>query len=378
MSKTKLRFQKYKSITGVWVTKEIAYLRLHGFDHPSIKWCVTEKAHGANFAFYMTLDEFRVAKRNSFLKEGENFFQYLRMKEANGYKIRNVWNQLVGMGKNVEELVVYGEILGGFYPHPDVPRLPNVQKVQKGVWYSNDIHFYCFDIMLNGKFLPMDIVENLCEFCDILYAKILFIGTFDECLNYPNQFQTHIPKWIGHPPLDPNEKHKIIRMVFDPLATNEENKPCFKEKVIEYYGNICEGIVIKPVEPLYYKDGNRVIFKSKNLIFDERSKEKTVKKKKQHQQLSDFAMDTLELMNVYVNENRLRNVLSKIGTFTKKDFKKVFDAFKKDVYEAFNINHDNLRLMKKTDKTLIDKIIGRLCTEIWKPVFLTEAEDIKK
>ncbi len=367
-----MNHKKHKHINGVWQEKEVAYLRLQGFDHPDIKWCVLEKVHGSNFAFYMDIDDLKVAKRSSFLKDGDNFYQYLRMRESNGYKIRDVWNQLVAMEYELEEIIVYGELFGGLYPHPEVERLSNVQKVQKGVFYSHDIHFYCFDIMVNGTFLPMDLVEALCEDCDIMYAKILFEGTFDECSKYSNEFQTKIPEWLGLPLFNPNEKHKIVRLVYDGLDKEGEIK--YKEKIIEFYGNICEGIVIKPIEQLLYDDGNRVILKSKNEVFKELSSEKTVRKKKEHKELSPAAIETLDFLSYYVNENRLRNVISKIGSFSKKDFKKIFDAFKKDIYEDFNINHDTLRYMDKVDKSTIDKVVGKLCTDIWRPIFLTEAE----
>ena len=59
---------------------------------------------------------------------------------------------------------------------------------------------------------------------------------------------------------------------------------------------------------------------------------------------------------------------------SKKDFKKVFDAFKKDIYENFNMDHDNLRDAETVDKNSIDKVVGKLCTDVWRPVFLSEAE----
>jgi len=379
-----MKHVKYRSIIGSWVKKEVEYLKLKGFSHPSIKWCVTEKIHGSNFAFYMDLDELKTAKRNSFIKDGENFFQYLRMKESNGYKIRDLWNQLVKEGYELETLTVYGELFGGFYPHPDVERLPNIQKIQKGVWYNNDIGFYCFDILVNGKFLPMTEVCRLCEEVNIFYARILFTGTFEECMEHSDQFQTKIPEWLGLPLMDPDERHVVVRQVFKGVeevivGTNEDGSIeydeviIYEDKEIVYFGNICEGIVIKPVEDLRYEDGDRVILKSKNQVFMEVSKEKKSVRKKHHD-FSEYAIETLEKLVVYVNENRLRNVLSKIGTFTKRDFKKIFDEFKKDIYEDFNVNHNNLRDMEKLDKREIDKVVGKLCTDIWRPIFLTEAE----
>ena len=365
-----MKHKKYDSIAGTWQKKEVDYLRDQGFSHPSIRWCVTEKVHGSNLGMYMDQDEFKVAKRKSFLMDGENFFQYLRMKESNGYKIRQLWNQLAKEEYEIEELIIYGELFGGYYPHPDVEKLTNVQKIQKGVYYHPDVNFYCFDIMMNGEFLPMDEVCKLCEDVNIFYAKILFEGTFDECFEYSNQFQTKIPEWLGLPLMDPTEKHVVKRSVFKGI---ENDEMVFEDKEIEYFGNICEGIVIKTINPLRYNDGSRVILKSKNDVFMEVSKEKKSFRKRHHD-LSEHAIDTLEKLFVYVNENRLRNVLSKEGTFTKKDFGKIIGLFKKDIYENFNMDHDNLKNMEKIDKTEIEKVIGRLCIEIWRPIFLSEAE----
>jgi len=277
--------------------KEVLYLRLQGFDHPQYKYCVTEKVHGSNLAMYMNQDEFKVAKRNSFIQDGENFFQYLRMKESNGYKVRNLWNQLVNEGYEIDELIVYGELFGGSYPHSDIERISNVQKIQKGVWYSPDINFYVFDILVNDKFLPMDEVCRLCEEVDMFYARIIFVGTFDECMIHSNQFQTKIPEWLSLPLFDPNEKHEVTRMIIDKMSI--ETGLQMIEKKITYYGNICEGIVIKPIIPLFYDDGNRVILKSKNDIFKVVSREG--KEKRETKELSEYAMDTLELISLYIN-----------------------------------------------------------------------------
>ena len=329
--------------------------------------------HNSNMSFYLTteMDEVKVAKRNGFLKSGENFYNYLSMKEANGYKIRDLWNQMLAKGYEMNELIVYGELFGGHYPHPDVENNNSVKHIQKGIWYSPNIGFYVFDIMLNGKFLPMDEVVLLCKEVDLFHAKILFEGTFDECIKYPNEFQTKIPEWLGLPLLDPDEKHVITKLVFD--GFDEEGHIKHKEKEITYFGNICEGIVIKPFEDLRYEAEDRVILKSKNDVYYDVSREKKTPRNSQPE-LSEFALDVLEKIVVYINENRLRSVLSKIGFFTKKDFKIVFDAFKKDIYEDFNMNFDDLKNLTTEDKREIDKVVGKLCTEIWRPIFLSEAE----
>lgn len=336
-----MKHRKYEGIDGVWSQKVVDWIRLKGFADEHVRWCVTEKVHGSNFSFYMSQDEFRVSKRNGFIKEGENFFQYTRMKESNGYKIRQLWDYLVSvdeMGGNIgelKELIVYGELCGGAYDHPDVEKPKNVRKIQKGVNYAPDIIFYCFDIMINGEFQNMFDVQWMCKACDIFVAEILQVGTFDECLEHSNEFQTKIPARLGLPSID---------------------------------NNICEGVVLKPIYPKYFKDGSRVIVKSKNAKFLEVSREGKPKRAKKAIELSEHAKNVLDVVSGYITENRLLNVISNFGKPEKRDFRVVWQLFKDDVLKDYfkDFQDDILDV----DRPIIMKLIGRLCTEVWKPVFL--------
>ena len=70
--------------------------------------------------------------------------------------------------------------------------------------------------------------EGLFESEGFFYAKPLFKGTIDECLAYPNEFQSKIAEWLGYPAIE---------------------------------DNICEGIVIRPVTPHYLRTGSRALIK---------------------------------------------------------------------------------------------------------------------
>lgn len=48
----------------------------------------------------------------------------------------------------VEEVLLFGELCGGRYPHPEVQPDTRVEAVQTGVYYSPTIEFYAFDIAL--------------------------------------------------------------------------------------------------------------------------------------------------------------------------------------------------------------------------------------
>lgn len=360
--------RKYNRIDGVWQEKTVAYIKEKGFTNPEIEWCITEKVHGSNFAIYIDQEETRFAKRSHFLKEGENFFQFPRAIDKILYKFQEMWDYIVSQHLQIEEMIIYGELCGGWYPHPEVKNVGSVRKIQKGVWYHPDIQYYIFDIMLNGEFIPHYLVCELCERFELLHAKILFRGTFDECMEYPNQFQTKIPEWLGIPLMNPNEKHTIKSMVGG-YGLDEE--AIYKEQI--YYGNICEGFVLKPISIQRYEDGDRVILKSKNDIFKEISHEKSPQKaRKERQELSEHALATWNLLEPYINENRLRNTLGNFGEFGKQDFRTIYDLFKEDIYEDFRVNHMNLEQLCPDDLKMLDKVVGKRVAEIWRPIYLRE------
>lgn len=340
-----MKHRKYERIEGFWHKKTVDYFREKGFFDKEIEWCITEKVHGANFSFYLDQDSMLFAKRSAFLQDGENFYQCNRMISNESYKCQQIWDDLVSSGIELEELIIYGELFGGFYPHPDIKNIGYIRKIQKGVWYHPDVKFYAFDIWIKTDlfegFLDYDRAIHYFEKNDLFHAKILYRDKFDACKMYSNEFPTDIPARFGLPPIE---------------------------------GNVCEGIVIKPIKPLETDDGDRVILKSKNDKFIEVSREKgATKTRKILKQMSDYAKETVDLLLPYINENRLRSVLSKFGEFERTEFKKVYKLFKEDVYDDFNINYDNLAYCDIVDLKMIDKEIGRLCVEVWRPVFLVES-----
>ena len=230
--------KKYKRIDGLWHEKVVRYYKDNGHMHDDIEWCVMEKVHGANFGIYLNQDSMLFAKRSKFLIDGENFFQCNRMIEREAFKCQQIWDDYVSMTQNpLEYMIVYGELFGGYYPHDDVTNFSQIRKIQKGVWYHPDINFYAFDIYIkvegqDGAFLNYDDAIKLFTKNKLFHARILAKGTFNECEKYSNEFQTKIPDWLGLPRLE---------------------------------DNICEGIVLKPIIARYDEDGERIIFKSKNI-----------------------------------------------------------------------------------------------------------------
>ena len=339
-----MKHKKYERIEGLWHQKTVQYYRNNGWANERTRWCVTEKVHGSNFAFYVNQNEMQFAKRSQILADGENFFQCDRMIKEQGWQIEQLFG-VIGRDFNVEEIIVYGELFGGYYPHKEVQNHQHVRRIQKGVWYHPDIRFYGFDIWIKTPTFEgfMDYTRACMYFDEVclLYARILSSGTFDYCIKYSNEFQTTIPEALGLPSID---------------------------------DNICEGIVIKPLKAIHDENGNRVILKSKNAKFKEVSGERGSKKiRKAKGQLSEFGIKVVDLIDVYITENRLRNVLSKFGEFKRSDFNDIYNLFKEDVLEEFNRNHLHLQELDEVDKKGVKKAVGSRCVAIWRPIFLAES-----
>lgn len=293
-------FKKYTSIENTY--REEFLDRIKGHFLWKDEFVVQEKAHGSNLSYWTTNGEdFHAAKRTGPLTEDEKFYNFQQILREIKPKLQNIWNDLKQEAPNLEQLTFYGEVIGGTYPHPEVVKDKTAIRVQKGVFYSPENHFYAFDLLINAdRYLDVDVANKYFEKYQLLHAKTIFRGSIEDCLNYPNEFQSRIPKELKLPEIMPN---------------------------------IVEGVVIKPSKTSYFNNGTRVILKNKNQKWSE--KEKFGKRIKVEEPLPEKVIKLHEAILTYVTENRLNNVLSKIGEVTQKDFGKVLGMFSKDVVEDF-------------------------------------------
>lgn len=330
-----IKFKKYPSIENAYREKFINDIKLRGFaDKPYV---VTEKVHGANFSIWYNGEDFRCAKRTGFIEKDEVFYNYETVFEEIKNPIKEIWDIIKNShekGAFLDEapklITIYGEIFGGSYPHPDVKQNPNATRLQKGVFYHPDNKFYAFDISINGKLMGYNIFNMLCE-GRLFISRPLIIDNLENCLKYPNEFQTTIPGRLGLPEIE---------------------------------NNICEGVVISPLEPLFLPNGSRVIIKNKNNKFKEkadaktRNKTKKVKKYTDEYEGSKEGKELYEKLLTYITENRLRNVISKIGKITDKDFGILLKEMRDDIFIDFEKEETKLSdiVNLKEEKYIIKKI----------------------
>ncbi|CAF2097524.1 unnamed protein product [Rotaria magnacalcarata] len=301
-------------------------------------WCVTEKVHGANFCFLCDNNGQRVrcGKRTSLLSDTDDFFGYKRrLLNEIIPKIQRLYTFVKNKFTNLDKLYVFGELFGGSYPHSDVTKVPNVNAIQTGIWYCPDVEFYAFDLAIaidNEKQTYLDYEFAIIAFqhTNLFYAEPLFIGKYEEALDFKLGFNSVIPNRLGLPPL------------------NEENK--------------AEGIVIKPMHEIMIKTNKgsvaRAIVKKK---IEEFSEDKYSQAQKQEFK-SDEGFSNVDLLrfeiDALITDNRLNNALSKIGHVTRNDkekLKELLNIYIKDVIDQLieNGNEEMWNNLSSNDRNLL-------------------------
>ena len=211
-----IEFKKYSSIENSFSREFMEHVVA---EVPlDLEYVVQEKVHGANTSFLCDGETVKFAKRTSMLEDGEQFYDYPELLERYRDRVLKLYGGIKAKYPEVNHISVFGEMFGGLY--------------------GFDIYLFTEE---GGRFLPVDEVNEIFEVCGFFYAKTLFRGTLTECLKQPNAFQSKIAEWLGLPPIE---------------------------------DNICEGIVIRPVTPMYLRNGSRVLIKSKNERFAERKSAK--------------------------------------------------------------------------------------------------------
>lgn len=290
-----MKFQRYGSIENITRQKSLDYIVQQGLSNG--EWVVQEKVHGANFSIWYKDGEVKFAKRSQFIGEGDNFYGHAKLTDELTIAITAISTDLQS-----NDVVVYGELFGGSYPHPDVKRDNQSATIQQGVFYHPSTRFYAFDLVVNGDYQCVDQCDIQFINTGMCYAITLFKGTLKECIEFDNAYETTIPAQFDLPSIE---------------------------------GNICEGNVIKPVQSKFLANGNRVILKSKNSKFTEKEHKPKTLKDTPEQLRAKYpdSFKALEFFNQYITENRLRNVISKEGEITQKGFGKLVGSFVQDIRE---------------------------------------------
>lgn len=337
-----MKFIKYPSIKRL-TERAINNVKEMPFELP--QFMVTEKLHGANMGIYSNGEEFMIASREGFVREGIKFYNGRAV--ADRYK-DGIMEHAKHSVKSAREIgivgdvvsIYFGELFGG--------------SIHKGTPYSQDQDFVLFDFFMtfenseeNLKALRLFGVKDfivyeeqgviacrsydkpsslkyISEFIGCRHIEILFIGSFEDALKIENNFKS---KYVC------------------PEKVKESGVAAHGQDAVDYLC-ITEGVIIEPVNPMNHF-GDMLKYKSKNSKFEEKYntgyKEKISAVEKALNNLTDEERDTLTDMDQYITNPRYDAVVSKIGEVTIKDFSKVLKAFVEDVLADIKEDYQEYR-----------------------------------
>eukprot|EP01084_Bolivina_argentea_P274878 468650_1 len=364
-------WSKYESIPNSYHKKTIEYITETGHTKDDIVWCASEKVHGANFSLITNGIDVIAGSRTQILDDTTKFYggwrDVLNEQKDRVIKAFKILNKKY---KNkIKVVIIYGELFGGIYSHPEIKAKKNKKCIQKGVYYTPDVTFYAFDIKtdldikqkietdenkydddeeIDGRLTVNEAIE-IFEKCGFLYAKILQKGTWNELMKFDvDNLQSTIPKLLGLP------------------------SPCDVQSGKEI-NNVAEGIVIRK---LYSKDHCLLKIKSQKFLeIEENARQKGQNKKGkkakggnksnnlevsfektktnvlqfQNEEFVDFIMRC-------INDVRFEAVESKMGKLSLDNFKKMQGNMMNDVFKE--LQNEKSDIMKDIKKKNIGKIRG--------------------
>ncbi|WP_031530727.1 RNA ligase family protein [Dyadobacter crusticola] len=327
----RLEYEKIPSSLKEFIADERIANHLNKLD-----WVATEKIHGANFRFIYQGKRLFFGKRKELLDWQDDFFGFQKVAAAMESQIIALFEQL-SLDFGADTIVIYGELFGGLYPHPDIAVCEHIDAIQTGIYYSPDILFCAYDIAFeNGadKKTYLNYAEALTYFArfNILCAKPLKTGKLTDLLNMNLRRESRIPVDLGLPGIE---------------------------------NNWIEGVVIKPFGQLPNEITFRPILKLKNPEFEETQMYHQAQKWSFIPNVSSLSLD-LEFLLVelryYINENRLNSAISKIGRLNPANQRQITSELLSDALADFNLQHN--RILEELTEEQVEWINKRLEAEI--------------
>lgn len=310
-----MEFHKFSSLENTYRQNIVDKIVYEGKN--TGMWLVTEKLHGANFSFWCDGNEVKVASRTQFV-DG-TFFNCQKVINKHSDDILKFHNKTFPVGTVVS---IYGELYG--------------KGVQKEIEYG-ELRFSAFDVRVNGEPLHKVAAIAMIEQIGIKFSPIIHSGSFEECIQINNTFRS-------------------------------------KETPEDFEGdNYAEGLVIEPFIPARFNNDNRIYLKNKSEKFTEK-KTKTAKIPT-NMTMPDEVTALLNDVSEYITENRVNNVISKIGKVTNKDFAKVAGLLVQDAVEDYEKDTENdLKHMVEDHWKKFAAALNREALTVARPVILGQID----
>jgi len=196
-------------------------------------WVATEKLHGANVVIGVERDAVAFGKRKEWLAPDAAFFGWQLIAPELAERAREVARAI-----GAPQVVLYGELFGGGYPHPDVPPIAGLSPVQTGVWYAPDLRWAMFDALVAtgdddaGELLAFAEVEALAVAAGLLVPPVLGRGRRDELDRIAIAAPTEVPARLGLPPIAANLREGFVMKPDRRVAPDA--RPILKRKLPDF------------------------------------------------------------------------------------------------------------------------------------------------
>lgn len=196
-------------------------------------WVALEKLHGGQLVLASDGEAVHVGKRKAWLAADEPFFGWQLIAAELGAGVR-----AIARASGAGQTVLFGELIGGGYPHPDVAPVPGLSPVQTGIWYTPGLAWVAFDALVAagdddpGELLAHRELEELAAAAGVRTAPRVGRGTRAELEHIAIRFPTHVPAWFGLPPLDGNIAEGVVLKPDGRCAP--EDRPVVKRKIPEF------------------------------------------------------------------------------------------------------------------------------------------------
>ncbi|WP_437757024.1 RNA ligase family protein [Sorangium sp. So ce1389] len=164
-------------------------------------WVALEKIHGAQLVIGVDAGGVRFGKRKEWLRHEDPFFGWQLLRASLRDAARAAFAAV-----GAERLVLYGELFGGGYPHPDVPA-GGMTPVQTGVWYAPDLRWAPFELRAIGggedAFLSWSEAAAVAAAAGLMTPPLLARGRKAEIAALSERFPSRVASALGLPPLGP-------------------------------------------------------------------------------------------------------------------------------------------------------------------------------
>lgn len=208
----------------------------------------TPKIHGSNVQlYYAPTTGVKYGRRSAFLSPGEEHYGAAGAGAALELdtKLPALFSGLAMSHPTLTAVAVYGEVYGGWYPHPDVPAAkPSRKPVQKWLWYAPAVQLVAFDVQLlladgTARFMDFEDARFACRYVDIPFIPPAKRGPLQEVCEWAvahaadNALAYYNP--LGLPLLERNAGEGfVVRLVSEAVAGDDRalakvKNPAFSE-----------------------------------------------------------------------------------------------------------------------------------------------------